>query len=105
MAQVLLQARAAADVRQTMTWLTEHVSRASAARWHARVEAALESLANNPERCAVADEATDLGVDLRELLVGRRPHVYRILFTIDGNTVNVHRIRHAAQDRLGEGDV
>ena len=32
-----------------------------------------------------ADEAADLGMDLRELLYGRRRGVYRILFTIDGS--------------------
>ncbi len=40
-----------------------------------------------------------------ELLYGRRRSAYRILFTIDGQTVNVLRVRHAAQDRLKPGDV
>jgi plasmid stabilization system protein ParE len=42
---------------------------------------------------------------LRELLYGRRRNVYRILFTIDGQTVNILRVRHAAQDRLTPEDV
>jgi len=41
---------------------------------------------------------------LRELLYGRRRNVYRILFTIDGQTVNVLRVRHSAQNRLTPGD-
>jgi hypothetical protein len=53
----------------------------------------------------LADEAADLGLDLRELLYGRRRDVYRVLFTIDGQTVNVLRVRHAAQDRLTPRDI
>ena len=30
---------------------------------------------------------------------------YRILFTIDGSTVNVLRILHAAQDRIESDDI
>jgi plasmid stabilization system protein ParE len=44
-------------------------------------------------------------LDLRELLYGRRRNVYRIVFTIVGQRVNVLRVRHAAQDRLMPGDV
>jgi hypothetical protein len=53
----------------------------------------------------LADEAADLGLELRQLLFGRRRGVYRILFTIDGQTVTIHRVRHAAQDRLSPDDV
>jgi hypothetical protein len=38
-------------------------------------------------------------------LSGRHRHVYRILFTIEDDVVYVHRIRHAAQDRLSPDDV
>lgn len=102
---VNLQPRAVDDIRRNVGWLSRHVSPASAARWHARILAAIRTLSDNPERCPLADEAGDLGVDLRELLSGRRPQVYRILFTIDGDEVNVHLVRHAARDRLAPGDV
>lgn len=36
--------------------------------------------------------------EVRHLLYGRKPNVYRILFTIEGDTVHVLHIRHA--DRL-----
>ncbi len=44
------------------------------------------------------------GVELRQLLFGRRRGVYRILFTIDDQTVTSHRVHHAAQDRLSSID-
>ena len=52
-----------------------------------------------------AEEADDLGSELRVLLSDRRPHVYRILFPIDGSTVNVLRILHAARDRIESDDI
>lgn len=75
-----------------------------AARWHARIGATINSLASDADVWPEADEAADLGVNLRCRLFGRGRHVYRVLFTIDGDTVNVHRVRHVAQDRLQPGD-
>ncbi len=65
----------------------------------------MATLEQSPDRCPVADEAADLGIDLRELLYGRRRGVYRILFTIEGSVVHVLRVRHAAQDRLPPGEI
>jgi plasmid stabilization system protein ParE len=62
-------------------------------------------LAANPKRCPLAGEAADLKMELRELLYSRRRRVYRIRFTVDVSTVHIHRIRHAAQDRLTVGDI
>ena len=53
----------------------------------------------------LADEAADLGIELRQTLFGKRRHVYRILYTFDGDTVHIHRVRHAAQDRLSADDL
>lgn len=105
MAEVVIQPRAFADIRRVVGWIADRVSPASAARWQAALGRAIESLADNPERCPLADEAADLGVELRELLHGRGRQVYRVLFTIDKDVVNVHRVRHAAQDWIGEGDL
>jgi plasmid stabilization system protein ParE len=97
--------RALDDIRGAVRRIYGRVSPASAARWHTGVYAKIRTLAHHPERCPLADDAADLGIDLRELLYGRKRNVYRILFTIDGRTVNVHRVRHAAQDRLAPDDV
>jgi plasmid stabilization system protein ParE len=96
--------RAMADIRAAVAW-RERQSVSSAARLHSGLLGAIRTLGNNPESCPLADETADLGLDLRELLYGRRRGVYRILFTIEGQTVNVLRIRHAAQDRLSAGDL
>jgi hypothetical protein len=53
----------------------------------------------------LADESKDAGSDIREALFGRRRHVYRILFRIEGNVVRILRVRHASQDRLVPEDL
>ena len=45
--------------------------------------------------------------ELRNLLYGRRPHVYRAVFTIEGDTVWILRVRRAqrrplTRDELGD---
>jgi plasmid stabilization system protein ParE len=96
--------RATADIGGAVTWRSQRSS-LDGARLHAGLLAAIRTLANRPDRCPLADEAADLGLELRELLYGRRQTMYRVLFTITGQTVNVLRVRHAAQDRLKPGDV
>jgi len=86
-------------------FITETVSRASAIRWRNQLLDRLSTLADHPEQHPVTGDAEELGSEVREVLAGRRKHVYRVLFTIDGDVVNIHRIRHAAQDRLEADDL
>jgi plasmid stabilization system protein ParE len=102
---VELHSKAILAIREITRFISEHVSSISAARWNARIEAAIDRLATEAERWPQSDDAAELGIDLREMPHGRRPNVYRILFTIDGDVVNVHRVRHAAQDRLTQDDL
>ena len=102
---VVIRAGAFADLREIARYIAQRVSQASADRWLAGIQSTVRRLATDAEQYPQADEAAELGSDLRETLHGRRPHVYRILFTFDADTVSVLRIRHAAQDRLAEGEV
>lgn len=102
---VIVLRQAPTDVRRNADWLRRHFSAKSADRWNDGIVAAIQTLTNNPGRCPQAEEAPDLGIDLRVLMSGRRPHVFRILFTFDATTVSVHRVRHAAQDRLTNDDI
>ena len=101
--EVVFLRRAQRDIEAGVVYRARY-SAAVASRWRtALVTNATGALEDDPYRYPVADEATDLGMDLRELSFGRGRNVYRVLFTIDGETVNVHRVRHAAQDRLTDG--
>ena len=101
---VRITPRALAELEETFAWLHERSPQA-AANWHARLMEKVQTLEDHPECWPLADEAADVGIPLRELLFGKRTGVYRIVFTIDGETVNVMRIRRASRDRLRPDDV
>lgn len=100
-----IRPRANADIDGVFVRITRTVSPASAARWYTGVIRKIRTLARHPERGPLADEAAALGFDMRVMLYGRGRQIYRILYTIDGTTVNVLRVRHAAQDWLTADDV
>jgi len=64
----------------------------TAARWPDRFEAALATLATNPERCAIASENDAAAEEIRQFLFGKSYRVFRALFTIAEGEVRVlHR--------------
>jgi len=74
----------------------------SGIRWFLALEEAIASLATLPKRCPLAPENARFPFEVRQMLYGRKPHVYRILFTIDEDTVYVLHIRHGRRRRLGD---
>jgi len=69
-------------------------------RWFAALHDAIASLAEFPTRCPLVPENTVFPFEVRQLLYGRKPHVYRILFTIQEKTVYVLHIRHGRRQPL-----
>lgn len=63
--------------------------------WLDRLQEAMQSLSNLPDRCRLAPESKEFRYEVRELIYGRKPHFYRVLFTIDEDTVVILHIRHA----------
>lgn len=78
---------------------------ATADRWLERFRRALRTLQHNPQRCPLAREDRKVDLEIREFLFGRRPHVFRVLFTIDGDTVRILRIRRAQRRPLTRRDI
>jgi mRNA-degrading endonuclease RelE of RelBE toxin-antitoxin system len=74
-------------------------SSGAAALCHGGLQRAVLSLEQHPFRCQLAPEATAWKRDLRQLLYGKKPYVYRILFEIDSAraVVKVLHIRHGAR--------
>lgn len=101
---VKLTQKAALDVAQSFNWLVENRSLEVAIRWRGELESAIRSLAKIATTCAEAPEAEWLGTDIRQYLHGRRRNVYRILFRVRGDTVQVLRVRHARQALFGPED-
>jgi plasmid stabilization system protein ParE len=82
------------DADAILEWLMSRGAGETGWRWFLRLRDAIASLTNFPERCKLAPENASVDFELRQLLYGNKPHVYRILFTIVGDTVYVLRIRH-----------
>lgn len=97
--QVLLQPLAEEDLRAAVLWAAAHAPE-TALQWAMRFQAALETLAENPRRCGFAPEHRKLNRELRQLLYGRKPNVFRAVFVIEGQQVRIVRIRRAAQKPL-----
>ena len=95
--RVVFTARARADVIEQFRYLVDR-SPSAAARWYTGIEKAIAKLGTLPERHPIApDESDHLSITLRQLLYGRRPGVFRILFSIEGDTVTLHCVRHCAR--------
>lgn len=103
--QVRLSERAEQDVEQALRWFHEQKATAAGGRWYAQLLARIDTLETQPGRCPLADEAVEIGLELRELLFGRRRGIYRILFEIRGREVHILRIRHTARDALSRDDL
>ena len=76
-----------------------------AAQWLDRFHLALATLESHPRRCPVAPENRKTARELRQLLYGKRPNVFRAVFTVEGNTVWVIRIRRAQRRTLTADEI
>jgi toxin ParE1/3/4 len=95
---VEMTARAARDLE--MLYLAKNTAESKvAARWYNDLEVAVSSLTTHPYRCPVAPESRRTKRQLRHLLYGMKPHVYRVIYEVQAQlqTVWVLTIRHAAR--------
>lgn len=77
----------------------------AATRWFDRFQTALEKLQHRPERCPRAREHSKCDVDLRELLFGKKPYVFRVIFVIEPDKVRVLRVRRAQRRSLMKAEL
>jgi toxin ParE1/3/4 len=89
--------RARRDLREIYAYIhAESGHRAHA--WFNGLEAAVASLDKLPARGSLTPENDRL----HQLLYGKRPHVYRVIYAIDHrqHVVSVIHLRHGARDRF-----
>ena len=67
----------------------------AAARWYNQLELAVYALASYPHRCPVAPEARRMKRELRNLLYGKKPHVYRVIYEVDEGRQAVLVLTHS----------
>lgn len=98
--------QAESDIGEAVAYLSERAPEATQ-RWYTLVKSEIESLAEMPARCPLSSEATKLGVELRQLLYGKRPGIYRIVFRIlqESREVHVIAVRHGARKSLDAAEI
>ncbi|MDT5122548.1 MAG: hypothetical protein QOC96_2030 [Acidobacteriota bacterium] len=87
--------KALVDAGEAYFWINEQ-SEGAALRWYEGLLKAFRSLEKNPLRCPLAPESAFFEEEIRQLIYGK----YRILFTVEGETVFVLRVRHGARQYL-----
>jgi plasmid stabilization system protein ParE len=100
--RVETSAQAESDADAILEWLLSQYAGETGIRWFLALDDAIASLSTFPERCPLAAETVRFPFAVRQLLYGRKPHVYRILFNIEGDTVNVLHIRHGRRKPVSE---
>jgi plasmid stabilization system protein ParE len=68
-----------------------------AAKWYQGLFEKIETLKTFPLRCPKADLGGDPGEEYRELLYGKRRHMYRILFTVRDDVIRIATIWRASR--------
>lgn len=66
-------------------------------RWYGRLIETLRSLDTFPERGQIVKSLSRSERMVRRILFGRKPSVYRIYYSIEGDTVRILHIRHGAR--------
>ncbi len=90
--RVLITPSAKADIFEINTWFLEN-NPEFAENWLWGISEAIATLSKFPERCPVISESDAFDEIVRQLLYGKKPNVYRILFSIKENEVYILRVR------------
>jgi plasmid stabilization system protein ParE len=102
--RVIVQPRALADLEAGYEYVALQ-NQPAATRWLNRFLTAIEDLSDFPERCSIARKSELVGQEIRQLIFGRRPGVWRALFIIDSDAVRVLCIRHGARQDASAEDL
>lgn len=98
--RVEIARRAEADLEELYLWVVERAPQ-QGVRWFNGLERAVLTLDQHPKRCPVAPESLDDDLPIRVLTYGRKPHAYRVFFTVDdsADVVRVLHVRRGARQR------
>src|ERR1035438_3524961 len=79
----------------------------AAARWFNGLQAAIDALRWHPYRCSLVPESRKLKRKLRQLLYGKKPTIYRVIYELDDNrqAVFILTIRHGARRKIKPSDL
>jgi plasmid stabilization system protein ParE len=94
--------RAQRDLSSVYDWIEATDSDAALA-WYRGLKDAILSLRNDPNRCPATPEDRDL----RHLLYGNKPHIYRVIYRVldKQRQVDVLHVRHGARREFVQADL
>ncbi|KYC38042.1 hypothetical protein WA1_37430 [Scytonema hofmannii PCC 7110] len=96
--RVIILPVAKADMKTAAKWIRQNDSSEKAKAWVSEINKAIVTLSTFPARCALAPISDTFEEEIRQLLYGQGRGIYRILFTIQDETVVVLRVLHSARD-------
>jgi toxin ParE1/3/4 len=99
--RVRLQPNALDDLDEAYRYAAQNAPE-TAIKWFNRFYEALQTLCKNPTRCMSAAEERKSNRELRQLLYGNRPNIFRAVYAIDeeASIVWILRIRRAQRRSL-----
>lgn len=99
---VNVTARAERDLAHLFAEIHAQHSEA-ALKWYWGLKEAILTLEEHPNRCPMTPETSNL----RHLLYGHKPHVYRVIYRVrkERKRVDVLHIRHGVRRRFKTSDV
>jgi plasmid stabilization system protein ParE len=96
---IIFHPEAEQDIRASLAWGVRVWGRTPAHKWLRQLRDTIKKrLTQSPEGCPLAPESSDLGVVIRQLVIGR----YRVLFTVDAQTVTILHLRGAYTDVVAD---
>ena len=108
--RVEISAPALIDAEKVFLWIREN-SPEKAKDWYEGLLKAIFSLEQFPKRGSIALESKDLGLEIRQLLYGKKKQAFRILFSISvdfetrEDIVQIYRIRHISRSYLNDLEI
>jgi plasmid stabilization system protein ParE len=108
--RVEISAPALIDAEKSFLWIREN-SPEKAKDWYEGLLKAVFSLEKFPKRCSIAPESQELGLEIRQLLYGKKKQAFRILFSVSVDfetgeeVVQIYRIRHISRNYLNELEI
>ena len=99
--EVIITPSAKADIFEINTWFLENKPDV-AESWLWGLSEKISTLSKLPERCPISPESQTFDVVIRQLLYGKKPNIYRILFSIQDKKVFILRVRSTKQQSLSD---
>jgi plasmid stabilization system protein ParE len=91
--------RADADLDELLAWLISREAGKAGLRWLNGLIKAIDRLRIMPERCPRHRKDRRIPYTVFQLFYGRKPHIFRILFRVEDDTVYILRIRRCRINR------